>query len=582
MEDKVLYDRIKACWMGKNIGGTLGGPVEGKMEKLSLIDLPDLSGKGALPNDDLDLQLLNLHIVEQRGFHINVSDFASEWEEHIYFPFDEYGYALTNMRNGMVPPLSSYFNNPFTDCMGSPIRSELWACIAPGNPEAAAYYAYQDAMVDHAGGEGVAGEIFLAALESLAFVESDILTLVDKAAAFAPSGSQTISAIYDTINWYKNGVSYDEVRENILKKYGKSNFTDAPQNMAFVTVGLLYGNGFEDAMLKTVNLGYDTDCTAATLGSIFGIIYGTAGLPEKWTKAVGDNIKISYQVRGFDYPKTITELTERTISLKHKFDLETNMDFHYHVDGDLNAQIYYLPYGNKFDDALAVEVLAENGPLCIQGEDKTVLIRITNHTEGSWDFSVSVSSGNNNSKSERYFLNSQESVSWRCHLKTKANQSSVCNYDINITRFYDGIAWKNYVIPMALPVSSKWKVNNEIVNCVDGYVELNGAGNHKLQSKLFVPDDRKVKLMFASSEPVKVYLDGSEVIVSDSKTPYMPAYHRGPRTLRYTADLSCGDHDITIEVNSSSDQCDIMVMPTTVDFEKEYSSIYMTDCIFHI
>ena len=30
IDEKTLYDKIYACWLGKSIGGTLGAPVEGK------------------------------------------------------------------------------------------------------------------------------------------------------------------------------------------------------------------------------------------------------------------------------------------------------------------------------------------------------------------------------------------------------------------------------------------------------------------------------------------------------------------------------------------------------------------------
>ena len=57
MERKTLYDRIYACWLGKNIGGTLGGPLEGRME---LMDIKGYTQQfvGAVENDDLDLSLL--------------------------------------------------------------------------------------------------------------------------------------------------------------------------------------------------------------------------------------------------------------------------------------------------------------------------------------------------------------------------------------------------------------------------------------------------------------------------------------------------------------------------------------------
>ena len=90
------------------------------------------------------------------------------------------------VHRGLGAPLSGCFNNFFTDCMGSPIRSEIWAVICAGMPELAAYYAYQDASVDHAGGEGVYGEIFFAVLESMAFTEQDKLTLIHSALSYLP------------------------------------------------------------------------------------------------------------------------------------------------------------------------------------------------------------------------------------------------------------------------------------------------------------------------------------------------------------------------------------------------------------
>ena len=146
VDNAQLYDKILACWIGKNIGGTIGSPVEGRMEILHFTDLPDVSD-GPLPNDDLDLQLVNLHALEQRGVRVTTRELSEEWTEHVRFPFDEYGYALANMRRGLAAPLSGFYNNPFTNCMGSPIRSELWAVLFPGDPERAVRYAAQDAAV---------------------------------------------------------------------------------------------------------------------------------------------------------------------------------------------------------------------------------------------------------------------------------------------------------------------------------------------------------------------------------------------------------------------------------------------------
>lgn len=61
---------------------------------------PELGEKGCIPNDDLDLQLLNLHALEHFGASLRAEQLGREWVEHNYFPVDEYGYAVTNLRAG--------------------------------------------------------------------------------------------------------------------------------------------------------------------------------------------------------------------------------------------------------------------------------------------------------------------------------------------------------------------------------------------------------------------------------------------------------------------------------------------------
>lgn len=63
-----LKSQITGCWLGKNIGGTLGAPFEGTKEVLDLTfyTQKDLYGK-PVPNDDLDLQIVWLTLVEYYG-----------------------------------------------------------------------------------------------------------------------------------------------------------------------------------------------------------------------------------------------------------------------------------------------------------------------------------------------------------------------------------------------------------------------------------------------------------------------------------------------------------------------------------
>ena len=60
-----LRDKILGCWAGKNVGGTLGGPFEGKLGPHNVTYYTQQLGGQPLPNDDLDLQLIWLAGIEK-------------------------------------------------------------------------------------------------------------------------------------------------------------------------------------------------------------------------------------------------------------------------------------------------------------------------------------------------------------------------------------------------------------------------------------------------------------------------------------------------------------------------------------
>lgn len=319
-------DRVYACWLGKNCGGTLGEPLErafGDPEPLDVWWYPELR-EGGLPNDDLEMQLIWLKAIEERGFDLTARDLAEYWLDHIGYNFDEYGLSKANLRLGLLPPVSGAHNNRFfRDCMGSPIRSEIWACLAPGAPEIAARYAYEDAICDHAGGEGVFGELFNAAVESAAFVIHGRDELLDLGLSYIPEDCLTARAIRTARAAHGAGLDWKEARQKVLEATPHYVAQYAPINLGFQTIGWLYGEDFGDAICKAVNCGYDTDCTGATLGSILGIIAGSAGLPDKWTEPLGEGIATNESWGGIRHasdgqnpvPATLDELTARVCAL---------------------------------------------------------------------------------------------------------------------------------------------------------------------------------------------------------------------------------------------------------------------------
>ncbi|MEI6500550.1 MAG: ADP-ribosylglycohydrolase family protein, partial [Armatimonadota bacterium] len=143
-------DKVYACWLGKNIGGTLGMPYECNKAKQSLTFYDPLPEDSA-PNDDLDMQIVWLQMMRERGLYPTLTDFSEYWIKHLSpYPWCEYGFCRRNFERGLRPPMSGAFENYFIDEMGSPIRSEIWACVAPGDPQLAAALSWNDAVLDHA------------------------------------------------------------------------------------------------------------------------------------------------------------------------------------------------------------------------------------------------------------------------------------------------------------------------------------------------------------------------------------------------------------------------------------------------
>ncbi len=226
--------------------------------------------------------------------------------------------AIRNLRMGVPPTHSGSFDNWFADGLGATIRSELWACLAAGDATLAAACAREDALVDHAG-DGVGGAIFMAALESLAFVRNDMEAIIREAAEFLPDSGRLKPAIADTLHWVKT-LDASRVRGAILDRYGHENFTDCVMNLCFVVLALMAGNGdFGKSLLAGVNCGLDADCIGASVGAVLGIL-NPDGIPEMWARPIGRKIVLSPQITGMRTPQTLDEFTDMVLALRDRLD----------------------------------------------------------------------------------------------------------------------------------------------------------------------------------------------------------------------------------------------------------------------
>lgn len=339
------YNKVLGCYVGKNIGGTLGAPFE-CYRGVYDIDWFMQDILNPIPNDDVDLQLVWLRAIELEGGKIDSHVLAEYWNTYICATLSEYGTGKNNFNMGIEPPLSGRMRNPNKDSNGAWIRSEIWACTCAGNPQLAATYAYFDSSVDHAD-EGVNAAVFCAVVESAAFFEGDIRKLIEIGKSYLPEKCKIIEAIDKAVECYDSGKTWQQARKEMFKlaptnfgmmggywkgtaevpasdrvpvqvpdpEIGRgSQSFDAAWHIGATIIALLYGEkDFAKTVCIAVNMGEDTDCTAGTAGAILGIIGGEKNIPHKWKQACSDKIA-TCTLRYDQYllpPKTVNELAYR-------------------------------------------------------------------------------------------------------------------------------------------------------------------------------------------------------------------------------------------------------------------------------
>lgn len=394
------FDKVYGCFLGKCIGGTAGGPAEGRKE---LLDEPlnEELLHSSLPNDDLDLQILWLELLEERGADITARDMAYEFYHKVPYGPGEYAYFMKNFAAGIYPPVSGAFNNRYyKNGMGCPIRSEVWACLFPGAPELTLPYVKMDGSLDHES-DSIDAEYFLAYLESEAFFADgygEVMPLIEKALSNIPAGTKIHNAISDSVKWYLEGRDWKNTRGMILRKYGHSDCTNLYQNMAMIILALLYGKGdFRETVRLGLACGYDTDCICASAASVLGIFRGgKAILEEDGMTDTGLNIGIYTRrregsIREFsrdvcaagmslaDKHEKAAEITERPDfkplpeSVKPQFTVNASYDGDPVLTPDCTKKIILSIKRNIGEGEVALKIDAPEGVLSSLSEGKLAL-----------------------------------------------------------------------------------------------------------------------------------------------------------------------------------------------------------------
>lgn len=309
-------NKVYAGWLGKMIGVRHGANIEGwtydQIEK-TYGEITDyiVDFKNFASDDDINGPLFFQRALEDSrcSRDITPEEMGKAWLNYIPYPslpngflwFGGYGIstehtAYINMINGIKPPQSGSMkqNGPtIAEQIGGQIFSDCWGLVAPGDPELASDLAEKMASVSH-DGNGIYGGRFISAAISLAFIEKDIETIIEKALTYIPEVCDYTIMSRNVIKFYKENSrkNWRDCFKYIYKNYGYDKYPGnchIMPNSAVIIMALLYSEGDYSKGINISNMaGWDTDCNVGNIGTILGVFNGVDGIESKWIEPISD------------------------------------------------------------------------------------------------------------------------------------------------------------------------------------------------------------------------------------------------------------------------------------------------------
>ena len=264
-------------------------------------------------DDDLDWTIMALLMLEEHGRDLTTELIATTWLDRLPFTqtFTAERIAYRNLVRGVPAAGAALVDNPYREWIGALIRADLFGYVHPGRPGDAARAALVDARLTHVA-NGRYGEMWAAALLATALTGDTTEDALLLALPVVPAGSRLHEALAGLLDLHAGGADVDAAHAWVDTRLGHYNWVHTITNAALISLGLLWGTDFVTAVAQTIAGGRDTDSSAATVGSVWGAVHGSAGIPAD---LVGDtHVHVRSAVRDMDRI-TIAELAERTVRL---------------------------------------------------------------------------------------------------------------------------------------------------------------------------------------------------------------------------------------------------------------------------
>jgi hypothetical protein len=305
----VLKDKIAGGWAGKMIGVTYGAPTEFRGQNQTYEDSINWKPAdiiGSIWQDDIYVQLTFLMSMDKYGINAPAKKYQEMFAKAGYPLWHANMQARKNYYDSIFAPLSgSPAYNLHADDIDFQIEADYIGFMCPGMPHSASVIADKIGHIMNYG-DGVYGGVFVAALYSEAYFESDIQKIIEKALLSIPFESDYHKVIRDVITLHQHYPSdWRTAWKELQDKWGEVDICgagspfniDAKLNGAYIVMGLLYGEGDPMKTLEiSTRCGQDSDCNPSNAMAVLGVIKGFNSLPpemQEGVKAIGDSIFIN-------------------------------------------------------------------------------------------------------------------------------------------------------------------------------------------------------------------------------------------------------------------------------------------------
>ena len=295
-----LMNKIKGGWAGQAIGVCYALPTEFRYKSRMIPDSIQLELTGEqlkkrFNNDDLYVDAKFIEVIGRLGFDAPADSFAMAFANAGFGLHHANQAARYNILNGIMPPESGHWKySMHSDDIDYQIEADFAGLTSAGVPKAAVDISDKVGHIMNYG-DGWYSGVFIATMYSLAFISDDFDYIINEALKTIPEESKFHKSVSDVLKWHEQypddwTKTWQEIEDSDWSfdlhcpygVYAPYNI-DATVNMAYVLIGLLYGDGdFFNSMDISMRCGQDSDCNPSSVGGIIGTIIGYDNIPSKW------------------------------------------------------------------------------------------------------------------------------------------------------------------------------------------------------------------------------------------------------------------------------------------------------------